>query len=632
MTEAPNYAQQYKIVDHCLLETRNSKQGPYDRKLCNFTPWIVTEITRDDGVETTTRIRLRGIHQSGRHLPEIEIPAAELASFNWLAQHWGMDCILEVGQSVKDSVRYAVQTTAKDAQRQTVYAVTGWRRIDGDYHFLMPGDDAFSVTLPGKMSGYAMERSFDMTDIQIAASLLHQPLAPVEILFPLLAFTLLSPLNHFLKLAGCEPKFVLFLVGKTGSRKSTLAALFLSFFGRFTGAELPLSFRDTANSIIHNAFALKDVLTCIDDLHPSSRQEEQRMNATAQAIMRAYGDRTGKGRLRADASPMESRPPQGNAIITAEFAPDIGESGTARYFALELKDGDVNLEVLSYFQRAAADGLLRRCMFAFLEWLKDRFLSDVETEQLFIHTLRVWFTERRDAFSKSGIRCHGRVPETVAWLQLGMDFFLLFLKEKECLRDDECAEIQSRFRMILYRLAAKQAESIDEDKPTHKFIRKLYALIESGQACVLSKNQISDFIPGNCIGYEDADYFYLHNEIVHKAVRKLCEEQGESFTVSSNSLLKALAEEGFIETASGQNTRSVRIGGKSKRVVCLEKQIVIIDGLDEVIRQQKGIGRNLNQLTTLANMGKIKTVYLNELTGQYAQVGCCCDISSRFHS
>ena len=42
--------------------------------------------------------------------------------------------------------------------------------------------------------------------------------------------------------------------------------------------------------------------------------------------------------------------------------------------------------------------------------------------------------------------------------------------------------------------------------------------------------------------------------------------------------------------------------------------------MDEVIRQQKGIGRNLNQLTTLANMGKVKTVYLQELTNAYAQV------------
>ena len=51
-----------------------------------------------------------------------------------------------------------------------------------------------------------------------------------------------------------------------------------------------------------------------------------------------------------------------------------------------------------------------------------------------------------------------------------------------------------------------------------------------------------------------------------------------------------------------------------------QKEIVIIDGLDEVIRQQKGIGRNLNQITTLANMGKVNTVYLQELAGAYAQV------------
>ncbi|MBQ8833384.1 MAG: plasmid mobilization relaxosome protein MobC [Oscillospiraceae bacterium] len=53
---------------------------------------------------------------------------------------------------------------------------------------------------------------------------------------------------------------------------------------------------------------------------------------------------------------------------------------------------------------------------------------------------------------------------------------------------------------------------------------------------------------------------------------------------------------------------------------CLGKQIVVIDGLDEVIRQQKAIGRNLNQLTTLANMGRVKAVYLQELTDAYISV------------
>ena len=37
----------------------------------------------------------------------------------------------------------------------------------------------------------------------------------------------------------------------------------------------------------------------------------------------------------------------------------------------------------------------------------------------------------------------------------------------------------------------------------------------------------------------------------------------------------------------------------------LNKQIVMVNGLDRTITELKGIGRNLNQLTTLCNMGKI---------------------------
>ena len=53
---------------------------------------------------------------------------------------------------------------------------------------------------------------------------------------------------------------------------------------------------------------------------------------------------------------------------------------------------------------------------------------------------------------------------------------------------------------------------------------------------------------------------------------------------------------------------------------CLGKQITVIEGLDEVVRQQKAIGRNLNQLTTLANMGRISSIYLRDLSEEYAKV------------
>lgn len=52
---------------------------------------------------------------------------------------------------------------------------------------------------------------------------------------------------------------------------------------------------------------------------------------------------------------------------------------------------------------------------------------------------------------------------------------------------------------------------------------------------------------------------------------------------------------------------------------CLGKQIFVIDGLDKVIRQQKAIGRNLNQLTTLCNMGKVNAINLTELINQHTE-------------
>ncbi len=52
----------------------------------------------------------------------------------------------------------------------------------------------------------------------------------------------------------------------------------------------------------------------------------------------------------------------------------------------------------------------------------------------------------------------------------------------------------------------------------------------------------------------------------------------------------------------------------------LDKPIVMMDGLSEVLKEQKAIGRNLNQLTTLCNMGKIDCPDLSELINQYSAV------------
>lgn len=51
-----------------------------------------------------------------------------------------------------------------------------------------------------------------------------------------------------------------------------------------------------------------------------------------------------------------------------------------------------------------------------------------------------------------------------------------------------------------------------------------------------------------------------------------------------------------------------------------DKEIVVVDGVQELIAELKAIGRNLNQLTTLANMGKVDTVYLADTKAQLSNI------------
>ena len=591
----------FEIRDNCLYVTTVSKRGSSTAKVCNFVPHIVSEKTVDDGAVTEKTLVLSGIHADGSTLPPVEVNGADLSNFNWLLDKWGAKCIIEVGQRCKDHLRYYIQTTSENAEQLTEYHVTGWKKIDGEWHFLLPHEAPFgkgscqlklteglqelsgdtcpatnqidypNVTLKGKLRYYCGERNWSKTDLHTAKLLYTMPPARKEIIHPLLAFAFLTPLNEFLRQAGCMPKFTLFLTGRTGTRKSTIAALILSFFGAFTSTDLPMSFQDTANSITANAFTLKDVLTCIDDFYPSDNAEMKKLNTTAQKIMRAYGDRTGRGRMRADCTLMENRPPQGNAIITGELRPDVGESGIARYFPLELKDGDVNLAYLTEYQEEAAQGVYRRTMFAYTQWLKRRFICDDDHEEKFVKRLRELYDSYRSDFLSHGVKCHGRLPEIVACLMIGMRFFLYFLKENGVIFQDEKDEEIKNFSDLLLRVAAQQAVDIEYEKPANIFVRKLYALMESGDVVLKKKGSPGYSTPSFFSGIVDSDYLMIHLDSVFPLIKKLCSDSGEAFPYTKNSIMKALVEEGIAEPGRQSTTRVTKIQNFSMRLLYLRK-------------------------------------------------------------
>lgn len=570
------YDTPYALNNGCLSIERITKSGIYYTRLCNFAPKIVSEVTVDDGAELTRKYLIGGKDDSGRELPLVEVAATELEKMEWMLNHWDASLDLDVVPQVQRHVRRAIKSTAIYATKKSVFAHTGWKKIDGKYFFLLPGNEKYDVELKGSLQSYRAATTFKEEDLAYLSGFLYSDFIPHKVSYPCLSLVFLTPLNEFLRRVGHEPKFILLLLGRTGSMKSTVAALFLSFFGNFSNTDLPMSFRDTANSIIHSSFALKDVLTCIDDYHPTGRKESDAMKATMQALARGYGDKAARNRLTADIQLRETRPPQGNAIVTAEFAPDIGESGTARLFCVEMKPGEFDLPSLTMIQEQAHGGMLMRCMFAYTEWLRKVYLADSESEEKFLAALKVKYeryrADWRAKLREKEIKYHDRLPDTLACLEVGFCFLLSFLCQHGMLKADNAEDIENKLTDILLDLADKQSEAVEQDKPTHIFIRKFLAMVECGQGSLIPVEDCNIVLPSSCFGYEDEKYYYLFFEATHKAVKKFCEDQGEGFSISSKSLGKALADEGFINTDTGENTRSMRFGSKSKRVLLLYKE------------------------------------------------------------
>ena len=568
------YDPPYAAKGGCLYEMVQIKEQIVPIKLADFVATLTAEITRDDGVEQIKQFKVSAIHKSGITLPEVTVSADEMQSMKWMLNRWGAYGAAQPKQNVLSKICHAILSTKTVVEFRTVYLQTGWKKINGEYVFLMPNaDEKYSVELQGKLNNYSFGNKCLSGDLIYLSAMLESSFAPQDVMLPLLSVTFLCPLNHFLKIAGYEPKFVTALIGKTGARKSTLAALFLSFFGKFSASDLPMSFHDTANSILSNVYYLKDVLTCIDDFHPSGIFHEQEMKSIAQNISRFYGDRIGRARLNSKSELQSSRPPTGNAIITAEYAPEISVSGSARYFNIELNENDVQIDELSEYQQFANNGTLCGIMQFYIDWIKDVYLDDEDT---FVKMLEDMFLKYRSDFinvlCKSKVKFHNRTPDMFAHLKIGFSFLLVFLNEHEQVTTSELDKFEKVFDEIILKAVSDNAEVIELENPTTKFCEKLRSLLDSGRCYVEIRG--ADRVPHqkNRLGLQDDNYYYLFADATYSEVRKLCAEQGEHFSISKNELLRQLRKDEILISRTNRNTVSIRDNSNTVvNVIMLDK-------------------------------------------------------------
>ena len=516
-----------------------------------------------------------------------EAPDPELSKFYPAPYDVKNNCLGYVKHTKDGEVEVQLCNFAPRISCEVIYddgEDTGWVKQDGEYHFLLPGSPFYEVELEGKHANYGMIPETRESDLAYLYGMLELTFVPHDVMFPLLALTFLSPLNSFLREAGYEPKFVFTLIGRTGSKKSSLSALMLSFFGQFTESSMPMSFADTPNSILFAVSHLDDLLTCVDDSHPSNKAEMDNMTLIQEKLVRGYGDRAQRNRLTSEITMRKTRPPQGNVIMTVEFLPQIGESSLARTFCVETTPESIDLKVLQDVQNVAKDGVLQRSMYSYLCWEKERFLVNDRKVEAFVASLRNKITELRwmwrDRMTAERIPFHDRLPDTLACLTLGFRMLLKFLQDKKMLTEDQRKEKLAEFESILLEHARKQSVAVVADKPTHVFFRNLFAMTDGGMVTIMEREKPK--IGNSVVGYEDDAYYYFLLDKCVGEVKRFCENSNQSFTLSSKALAKQLREEGILNPIGTANTDNIKIMKRNVRVVRLLKSEVqkILSSLD----------------------------------------------------
>ena len=100
-----------------------------------------------------------------------------------------------------------------------------------------------------------------------------------------------------------------------------------------------------------------------------------------------------------------------------------------------------------------------------------------------------------------------------------------------------------------------------------------------------------------------------------------CADEGERSSMQKKTEIITARMTPADKKAIHQRARAAGMTVTDYLTTCaLDKEIVRVDGLDDLLSELKAQGRSLNQLTTLANMGRIIVLRGDDLVHEYTRL------------
>lgn len=580
-----------------LVPTRNGERNP--RQIANFTARIVYQIHETDGVNTEKGYELEVIHRGTPR--RFRVPAAEFQALGWIARELDAGASVEPGQIARDRLPHGIRQLSGEVPSRQIFAHTGWIRIGEEALYLTRGGalgctglrDDVEASLPDDLQCYHLPAPPEGIECVEA---IHASLDLLDVTDRRVAFVVLAAVYR--SIIGNSP-FTVWLEGGSGEGKSTLAIWAQAHFGAgFVKRGLPGSWSSTGNALEASAFSAKDALLAIDDFAPSkSRSAAERLTATVNQVLRAQGNKAGRGRLRPDGKRRPDHPPRGLILSTGEDFPG-DHSIRARTVVVEIAKGSARLsrEQLGRVQEQAERGVLALSMAGFVRWLAGRF-----------DEVQAGLQSREELARQSQVaeNEHSRTAGNLAALYVGFDLFLMFAVEAGAIDLGRADLLRSECAEALRNVGRGQAVLNQESKPCARFLRLISSSLSSCRAHLARRDGKAPDDPGrfgwktdggvslSCgerIGWIDGEDIFLEPTAAPRVAFRMAFEEGEPFGLGAKAVTKRLRESGYLastESHLGKNTVRRTIGDGQRHVLHLLVGVLFGTNEDQRIGQSK---------------------------------------------
>ena len=569
----------YEATSEGFVWLKPTDKGTVRVALTNFTAEIVADILEDDGVETHRFLEIEA--QLNGQTTRFRIPALQFDRMNWSTEYLGSGAILYANANSEKHTKVAIQLYSS-SKEHIIYTHTGWRKtIDGEWIYLhaygaIGTVGTFSdigVRLPENLVRYALPDPPTGKNLKnvVNASLNILDVASDEISYPLYASIWRAALGG--------TQFSLHASGRTGTFKSSLAALVQQHFGAdMDSAHLPGSWSGTANSLEMICFRAKDTIIVVDDFCPTgSRTDIDRYHKTADQLMRAQGNQAGRSRLTSDSELKPVKPPRGLILSTGEDTPR-GHSLRARLLEIEVQPGQIMQPQLTTCQHQAAQGLYAQALAGFVHWLAPRY------EHIHKGLAEEIAQLRKQA---SHLKAHPRTPDIIANLGIGFKYFLEFAQDVGATTKNQADRLWAQGWQSLL-LVGKSQRDIQEDMdPVLQVFDLLEVAVTSGQShlVTIKGNQpehpqewgwkefgCEDWRPqGTKIGWIDQtkQAFYLDPNKALSIAQQQAKKQQETLAFTEQTIKRRMKDGKYLQTDRNRVTVRRLIERRRREVLFL---------------------------------------------------------------